>query len=69
MISPLREKRFFGELSIYDLGQKTDIDPARISLIERGFKTPKENEKRKIAEILGCKVTDIFPESEGAKDE
>ena len=69
MISPLKEKRFFSELSIYDLSQKTGIDPAKISLIERGYKTPRKDEKKKIAKVLGCKVTDIFPENEGPKNE
>jgi len=66
MISPLKEKRFFSELSIYDLSKKTGIDPAKISLIEREYKTPREDEKRKIAKALSCKVPDIFPESAGA---
>ena len=61
MISPLREKRFFCELSIYDLSQKTGIDPARISLIERGYKAPREDEKKKLAKVLGCEPKDIFP--------
>ena len=64
MISPLREKRFFGELTIYDLSQKTGVDPAKISLIERGYKVPRKDEKKKIAKVLGCKVAEIFPESE-----
>ncbi len=62
MISPLREKRFFDELSIYDLSQNTGIDPSKISLIERGYKAPSADEKRKIAKALNCDVTDIFPE-------
>jgi transcriptional regulator with XRE-family HTH domain len=62
MISPLRKKRFFDELSIYDLSQKTDIDPAKISLIERGYKIPREDEKMKIAKALGCKVSEVFPD-------
>jgi len=65
MISPLRKRRFFGELSIYDLSQKTGIDPAKISLIERGYKFPRKDEKKKIAKVLGCKVADIFPVSAG----
>lgn len=64
MISPLRRKRFFGELSIYALGQKTGIDPARISLIERGYKIPREDEKEKIAQALDCQVEEIFPQME-----
>jgi len=61
MISPLREKRFFGELSIYDLSQRTGIDPSKISLIERGYKIPRQDEKDKIAQALSCEVEDIFP--------
>ena len=61
MISPLRQKRFFEELSIYDLGQKTGIDPAKISLIERGYKVPRKDEKEIIAEALNCEISDIFP--------
>lgn len=64
MISPLREKRFFDELTIYDLSQKTGIDPAKISLLERGYKVPREDEKEKIAKALRCKVEDIFPNNE-----
>jgi len=60
MISPLREKRFFKEMSIYDLSVKTGINPARISLMERGYKTPTEEEKKKIAKALGCEVPEIF---------
>lgn len=69
MISPLREKRFFGELSIYDLSQKTDIDPAKISLIERGYKVPREDEKKKIAKVLKCEVKEIFPNNGGLINE
>lgn len=68
MISPLREKRFFSELSIYDLSQRTGIDPARISLIERGYKVPREDEKKKIAQALDCQVKEIFSQMEGASN-
>lgn len=63
MISPLRSKRFFAELSIYDLGQKIGMDPARLSLIERGFKIPREEEKELLTRALGCEVHEIFPET------
>ena len=64
MLSPLRTKRFFNEMSIYDLGKITGIDPARISLIERDYKVPREDEKEKIAQALGCEVEEIFPRVE-----
>lgn len=65
MLSPLRTKRFFNEMSIYDLGKVTGIDPARISLIERGYKTPRDEEKEKFAQALDCKAEEIFPQVEG----
>jgi transcriptional regulator with XRE-family HTH domain len=61
MISPLRAKRFFAQMSIYDLSVKTGIDPARISLIEREYKTPRDDEKERLAKALGCGVGEIFP--------
>ena len=54
-------------MSIYDLGQKTGIDPAKISLIERGYKIPREDEKQKLAKILSSKVEELFP-LEGQQD-
>ena len=62
MISPLRKSRFFSELSIYDLSLKTGIDPARISLIERGYTVPNAGQREKLAQALGCKTEDLFPE-------
>ena len=61
MISPLRIKRFFSQLTLYDLGLRTGIDPARISLIERGYKAPRPEEEKKLAIALGCEATEIFP--------
>lgn len=61
MISPMREKRFFAQISIYDLAIKTGIDPGRISLIERGYKIPRKDEKEAIVRALNCDVQDIFP--------
>ncbi|MBI5554805.1 MAG: helix-turn-helix transcriptional regulator [Elusimicrobia bacterium] len=60
MISPLRKKRILSEQSIYEVGKKTGIDTARISLIERGYKLPREDEKKKFAEAIGCSVDEIF---------
>jgi transcriptional regulator with XRE-family HTH domain len=61
MISPLRQKRFFSEMTIYDLSIRTGIDPARISLLERNYKVPQESEKRELAKALSCRVSEIFP--------
>lgn len=61
MVSPLRMKRLVAELTIYDVSAKTGIDPARISLIERGYKAPREDEKKKFSLALGIGVGEIFP--------
>jgi transcriptional regulator with XRE-family HTH domain len=61
MISPLRKKRLLAEKSIYDIGRNTGIDPAKISLIERGYKVPRSDEKKNLALALECQVEDIFP--------
>jgi transcriptional regulator with XRE-family HTH domain len=65
MISALRKKRFFAEKSIYDLGKMTGIDPAKISLIERGYKNPRDDEKKSLSKALNCPVQEIFPAIEG----
>ena len=59
----LREARFFKGLNQWDIAVKTGIPQSKLSLIERGYVTPKEDEKKKIAKILGYRVTEIFPEN------
>jgi len=60
----LREARFFKGLNQWDISVKTGIPQSKLSLIERGYVDPKEEEKKKIAKALGCKVEDIFPRTE-----
>lgn len=64
MLSPLREKRFYAQITIYDLSQKTGIDPAKISLIERGYKIPREDEKKSLAYALGCQAEELFSDDD-----
>ncbi len=61
-ISKLREKRFYSQLSIHELGRMTGIDPSKISLIERGYKIPREDEIEKFANALDCLACELFPE-------
>lgn len=42
-----------------ELGEKTGIDGATIGKYERGILNPKIGTLRKIADALGCKVTDL----------
>ena len=65
----LREARFFKSLNQWDISVKTGIPQSKLSLIERGYVDPREDEKKKIAKALGCKVTDMFPENGGPKDD
>ena len=60
----LREARFFKGLKQWDISVKTGISQSKLSLIERGYVDPKGDEKKRIAKALGCKVAEIFPESE-----
>ena len=61
----LREARFFKGFNQWDISVKTGIPQSRISLIERGYVSPKEDEKKVIAKVLNCKVIDIFPSVKG----
>ena len=65
MLSSLRKKRLFQEMTIYDLERRTGLNPAKISLIERGYRSPRNDEKLKLAKALNCKVEDIFPGNGG----
>ena len=57
----LREARFFKRLNQWDISVKTGIPQSKLSLIERGYINPREDEKKKIAKALGCKVMEVFP--------
>ena len=65
MISAMKKRRFFEQMTIYDLALKTGIDPGTISLIERGYKIPRDDEKEKIASALGLEVHELFSSAEG----
>jgi len=64
MISPMRKRRFFEEITLWELGRQIGTDPARLSVIERNYKQPSNDEKQRIAAALGCEVSDIFPETQ-----
>ncbi len=59
----MRKARFFKGLSQYDVAFKTGIPQSRLSLIERGYSNPKENERKKIAKVLGTQG--IFSDNQG----
>lgn len=49
----------------FDVFLKTGIPQCRMSLIENGYIKPKDEEMRKLAKILKCRIVDIFPENGG----
>lgn len=64
----LREARFFKGLNQWDISLKTGISQSKLSLVERGYIDLREDEKKKIAKVLNCKVTEIFPENGESKN-
>ena len=61
----LREIRFYKGLSQYDITLRTGIPQSKISLIERGYVQPGDDEKERIAKALKCRVGEVFPETQG----
>lgn len=59
----IKIKRVIRGLTQYDLMAETGIPQSRLSLIERGYIIPKDEEKTKLAQCLGCKEKDLFPEN------
>ena len=52
--------RILAEKSQFDIADKAGISQSKYSLIENGRKEANENERRVIAEELGCKPEQIF---------
>ncbi len=55
----LKRARLLAELNQCQVEQRTGIAQARLSLIENGYRKPSDEEKTKLAAVLGCKVDDI----------
>jgi ribosome-binding protein aMBF1 (putative translation factor) len=52
----LKEAMFVMGMTPYDLYSETGIDQSRISYIERGYISPREDEKQKIEDVIGIKI-------------
>ncbi len=61
MLSPLKLKRLEKGLSQHALGFLAKVPQVRICYAEKGYPALKEEQKKKIASALKCKVSDIFP--------
>ena len=55
----LREARFKKGLTQWDLRLRTGIHQTKISLIERGYVVPRDDEKLKLANALHCRESDL----------
>ena len=56
----LRIARLVKRITQYDLTKATEIPQCKISLIERGYVQPREDEKKKLAKALGVKPEEIW---------
>jgi transcriptional regulator with XRE-family HTH domain len=54
-----REARFKKRLTQYDLTLKTGIHQSKISLFERGYLKPRNNERHQIAKALKLRPEEI----------
>ncbi|UCE04452.1 MAG: helix-turn-helix transcriptional regulator [bacterium] len=52
----LKDAMFVMGMTPYDLYSETGIDQSRISYIERGYISPREDEKQKIEDVMGIKI-------------
>lgn len=66
-LTPLRRVRFEREFIQYDLMARTGIPQSKISLIERGYSCPNREEAKRIAKVLGVKLSEVFPDEEQAE--
>ncbi len=57
----LRIARVKRKMSQWELSYKTRISQGRISLFERGFRQPTQEQAEKIAEALCVDIKEIFP--------
>jgi transcriptional regulator with XRE-family HTH domain len=64
----LKEMRFFKNVSQALLALETGIQQSRISLIENGLVTPREEERQKIADALGVAKDKLFDDNQNIKD-
>ncbi len=61
MQNKLRETRVIRRISQFQLRLLTSIHQTRISMIENNLVQPREDEMTRLAQALGVRVEDIFP--------
>jgi predicted transcriptional regulator len=65
----LRIARVHKRLTQWDLALRAGLSQAKISLIERGYVSPRDDEKEMLAELLELKVSEIeWPQIQAAAE-
>jgi transcriptional regulator with XRE-family HTH domain len=57
----VREVRVVKRITQFQLRLSTGIHQSKISLIENGLLTPREDEKKKLAQALDTNIENLFP--------
>ena len=60
----LREVRVIKRITQFQLRVQTGIHQSKISLLENGLVNPREDEQRRLAKVLGVRVSDIWSEED-----
>jgi transcriptional regulator with XRE-family HTH domain len=63
-----RREKLRVEFSQYHLAKRTGIPQTKISLIERELIEPTPDERKRIAQALGCAVEELWPKQEISKE-
>lgn len=69
MKNTIRQRRQKLGWTIRELAQKVGSDISSVSHWENDKKQPRPTKRRKLAEVLGCSVTDLFPELNRESDQ
>lgn len=64
-MNKLREIRVVKRVTQFQLRISTGIQQSKISMIENDLVSPTEDEKKRLARVLGVKVQDIWDGYEG----
>lgn len=59
-MNKLRELRVVKRVTQFQLRIATGIHQSKISMIENGLVTPREDEKKRLAKALGCRPEEIW---------
>ena len=64
LVSKMRAYRQLQGLSLYDVGRAAGISASMLSLVERGFRQLTNEDKGRVAQVLGCELEMIFDDED-----